>query len=331
MIRAVIEDISTNYLIEKNNELKDNRFAQRVKNSGQEALKNAVGDDNLKYQASIGAGNWAEIPWLGVFNAESTTSATSGVYVVYLFSADMQDLYLCQGQGVTRVKEEFGRQQLDELERRSDLIRARVPEHKINFKSDAIDLRGSTKLAKEYNSAVAYYKHYNLTKLPKIIDLENDLREMVRLYGLLILRGGTDNLESFNVKDDLNEDTNFTIEEQRRYVRHMKIERNASAARKAKSALGYICQGCGIGLENIYGETGKNYIEAHHLIPLHTLDEGKSVKMNVLEDFAVLCANCHKMVHRAQPMLSIEQLRQIPGVKMLRKAFENKFKRLDNA
>jgi putative restriction endonuclease len=28
-----------------------------------------------------------------------------------------------------------------------------------------------------------------------------------------------------------------------------------------------------------------------------------------LEDLALLCANCHRMIHRASPWLSVEELR----------------------
>ena len=326
MLKQVFEDIRDNYLNEKEAPLKGNAFADHVRSIGKQALEDAVADSNLKYKASIGAGNWAEVPWLGVFSPESTESATHGIYVVYLFSADMSALYLCQGQGVTRVKEEFGKQQIEELERRAQLIRSRVPEHKGIFQGGAIDLGGKTNLAKEYDSAVAYFKRYDLLRLPSDDLLRDDLREIVDLYKLLIARGGTENLESFGLADTAKTDENTdTIVEQRRYIRHKKIERNAKAAKAAKAELGFNCQGCGLNFKNIYGDAGDGYIEAHHLIPLHTLDEGASVRMNVKNDFAVLCSNCHTIVHRAQPMLSIPELRALPGVRMLRKAFATKY------
>lgn len=326
MLKQVFEDIHNNYLTEKEVLLKGNAFADRVRSIGKQALEDAVGDSNLKYKASVGAGNWAEVPWLGVFSPESTESATHGIYVVYLFSADMSSLYLCQGQGVTRVKEEFGRQQIEELQRRAELIRSRIQEYKDHFQSGAIDLGGKTNLAKEYDSAVAYFKKYDLSRLPSDDLLRDDLIKIVDLYKLLIARGGAENLESFGLAETANEDeVSNTIVEQRRYIRHKKIERNAKAAKAAKAELGFNCQGCGLNFKNIYGEAGDGYIEAHHLIPLHTLDEGASVRMNVKEDFAVLCSNCHKIVHRAQPMLSIPDLRALPGVRMLRKAFVKKY------
>ena len=54
---------------------------------------------------------------------------------------------------------------------------------------------------------------------------------------------------------------------------------------------------------------GEAYIEAHHLTPLSNLPEGKALKFNPKEDFRVLCANCHRMVHRKNPPYTIEELK----------------------
>ena len=54
---------------------------------------------------------------------------------------------------------------------------------------------------------------------------------------------------------------------------------------------------------------GQTYIEAHHLTPLSNLPEGKALKFNAKEDFRVLCANCHRMVHRKNPPYTIEELK----------------------
>jgi len=50
--------------------------------------------------------------------------------------------------------------------------------------------------------------------------------------------------------------------------------------------------------EECYGKIGKGFIEAHHLRSIATLEEGVAVTYDVAADFAVLCANCHRMIHR---------------------------------
>jgi MoxR-like ATPase len=64
--------------------------------------------DNYIIKGSIGMGIWAKIPWLAIMNKDITTTTQEGVYVVYLFSQDMERVYLTFNQGVTRsTKEEF--------------------------------------------------------------------------------------------------------------------------------------------------------------------------------------------------------------------------------
>lgn len=54
-------------------------------------------------------------------------------------------------------------------------------------------------------------------------------------------------------------------------------------------------EACGFEFEKTYGEIGKGYIECHHLIPLSNFKVNKETK---LEGLALLCSNCHRMIHR---------------------------------
>lgn len=55
---------------------------------------------------SVGKGNWATVPWIALMHRDITTSTQRGYYIVYLFSEDMQRLYLTIGQGVTETTKE---------------------------------------------------------------------------------------------------------------------------------------------------------------------------------------------------------------------------------
>jgi hypothetical protein len=58
------------------------------------------------------------------------------------------------------------------------------------------------------------------------------------------------------------------------------------------------CEICGFSFENTYPETlGKGFIEAHHKVPLSTID---SVVRTTLEDLLLVCSNCHRMIHRTK-------------------------------
>jgi hypothetical protein len=51
------------------------------------SVKDALGELGAGFlvEGSAGAGNWAAVPWLSVFDPAITTAATHGYYVVYLF------------------------------------------------------------------------------------------------------------------------------------------------------------------------------------------------------------------------------------------------------
>jgi hypothetical protein len=71
---------------------------------------------------------------------------------------------------------------------------------------------------------------------------------------------------------------------------------------------GTTCKICGFNFEKVYGNHGKNFIEVHHLIPISSLEEATSI--NYKTDMTVLCANCHRMIHKKKDnILSIEDLR----------------------
>lgn len=321
-IRELIRIVAENHLIEKRtkNIQKGNEYAKCVRQSNK--IFNDLLDNNYLSKCSVGEGNWADVPWFGIFDPEVAISAQSGPYIVYLFSTDMKRVYLSQGQGVTDIKREFGQRGLkNELLRRSSLIKSRVPEFKNKFKDNFINLNGNTILAKNYEPAVSYFMEYNIENLPENTILEENLLSIIELYSLLISRGGTDNSETVLTFDNIDKNIQEDIIETKKYIRHRRIERNSEAAKKAKQILGTRCQGCELSFDNIYGDIGSGFIEAHHKIPLSSLKEGMQTKLNPEQDFAVLCSNCHRMVHKTKPILTIEELRNLKGVKTLRKFY----------
>jgi len=88
-----------------------------------------------------------------------------------------------------------------------------------------------------------------------------------------------------------------------RYERK-KINREACIQLK-----GSRCVACGFDFAASYGTLGVGYIEVHHTKPVSSL--GPDCKINIATDLEPLCSNCHAMVHRQEPPISIEKLRQI--------------------
>ena len=65
------------------------------------------------------------------------------------------------------------------------------------------------------------------------------------------------------------------------------------------------CQICKFSFSNRYGEIGINFIEEHHVFPISTLKEETPMR---IEDLAMVCSNCHRMLHRKRPWLTIDEL-----------------------
>jgi predicted HNH restriction endonuclease len=77
-----------------------------------------------------------------------------------------------------------------------------------------------------------------------------------------------------------------------------------------------MCQICEFDFENIYGAIGRDFIEGHHTIPVSQMEDGHVTKP---EEIALLCANCHRMVHKKRPWLTMNKLNSLlkKGTKQL--------------
>lgn len=97
---------------------------------------------------------------------------------------------------------------------------------------------------------------------------------------------------------------------------HKVLERDAKvvAIRKASvlNATGKLaCEGCGFDFATTYGPRGYGFIEAHHTNPVHAMVEGD---VTTPEDLALLCSNCHRMIHKAKPWLTVAALKELVAV-----------------
>lgn len=95
--------------------------------------------------------------------------------------------------------------------------------------------------------------------------------------------------------------------------KHKSRERNQKLVVEAKE--GFLrnnetlhCEICGFDFEEKYGERGSGFIEAHHTVPVSEMKPGQKTQ---LEDIALVCSNCHRMLHRSRPWLRMEQLREL--------------------
>ncbi|MFI1936474.1 HNH endonuclease [Streptomyces purpureus] len=92
--------------------------------------------------------------------------------------------------------------------------------------------------------------------------------------------------------------------------RHQARERNKSLRKKKIASVlqrggPLACEACGFDFEQVYGDRGAGYIECHHVVPLHEAGEGRTK----LSNLALICANCHRMIHRRAPWPTPGELR----------------------
>lgn len=132
-------------------------------------------------------------------------------------------------------------------------------------------------------------------------------------YGnLAILCLGAQDFLGIDEKD-LSDDVLSTVEGRQVVVSHLRRERDPKIGMRLKQkrlgAVGVLaCEVCEFDFARAYGDHGFGYIEAHHNIPLRDLTEEMYVTE---EDFALVCANCHRMLHRGTPWPTIRELRSL--------------------
>lgn len=85
-------------------------------------------------------------------------------------------------------------------------------------------------------------------------------------------------------------------------------ERNPAARRECLAHHGYACAVCTFDFAKRYGEIGEGYAHVHHLRPVSEI--GEEYEIDPIHDLRPVCPNCHAMLHRARPPLSIEELRE---------------------
>lgn len=96
----------------------------------------------------------------------------------------------------------------------------------------------------------------------------------------------------------------------RTLIQHQRIERSRQLVdtkrkRVLKDKGCLACEVCGFDFEKCYGDLGREFCEVHHLRPLSEANAGKKT---TLGDLAVVCSNCHRMLHRSAKPLSIKAL-----------------------
>lgn len=276
-------------------------LGKRITGSWRDAALDVIDDPSYLIVGSPGKGNWARTVWLAVFDRMITETAQQGFYVVYLIPEDGGRVYLSLNQGTTEIHERVGGGRylgvLADTATRDVGLLAR--EDTAGLVTGPIDLGGTGTLTRGYEAGNIFAVEYDPSALPENDQLEDDLTRLVLLYQSLV--EGRDQVEADEESDPLGNRPTSGVEA-RRYSWHQRAERSRGLAKAAKKVHGTICQveACGKNLAAIYGELAEGYIEAHHLTSFASL-KGRPTELDPEQDFAVVCPDCHRMLHRRSP------------------------------
>ncbi len=95
--------------------------------------------------------------------------------------------------------------------------------------------------------------------------------------------------------------------------RHWTRERNSKIVKDKKRDFldrykDIFCEVCDFNYRKTYGERGDGYIECHHIKPLSELGAHTRPR---LDDLILICASCHRIIHRKKPWLEPQDVKTL--------------------
>ncbi|WP_281321905.1 HNH endonuclease [Flavobacterium aestivum] len=175
-------------------------------------------------------------------------------------------------------------------------------------------------ILKEFSINIEGLSLYELIDLNELKKIENslydgidskkrrDLRSAFQSYVRFVQYSNV-NIEGTILGEEEDEEESYTEGKKKVYI-SKKAERNIKLREKAINIHGTTCKVCTFNFGKTYGSWGEGFIEVHHLIPLG----GEDDKIRITDpkkNLIVLCANCHRMVHRKKGItLTVEELKQ---------------------
>lgn len=311
-MREELQNVVNDYQEAYGQEYTNHPLAKTIRNTIPELVDKIVRDsERYIIKGSAGAGNWTAIPWVAIFDSLITNTAQSGYYPVFLFKDNMEGFYLSLNQGVTEIKGKYKRDAKQVLKLKAEDYRAQLGVIPNNFNILEIKLKHlqSTKspLSSLYEAGNIIAKYYSSENIPSETQIQADILEILKIYEALSYN---EVLPTTQVEKENDEEKYKGFEELRKFRFHKRIERNIQLSKKVKLVQGYNCKACNINFEEKYGSIGKDFIEAHHLKPISKLTGGK-IELDVRTDFAVLCSNCHSMIHKLEDPSDLNLLKSL--------------------
>lgn len=275
-LKDLLEKVILEYPEASKDSFKGHSFANYFRNTIPKSIESSlVLPDVCSVKASAGNGAWAKVPWIAIFNKLVTETVTSGFYCVYLFRVDCSGVYLSLNQGIADKRNEYGLGvSRDMVRKQARFFRDTLGEAIKDF-SDPLDLKldfipketTTRRLGLAYEAGNIASKLYHRNAIPDDAALADDLEKLLKIYFTLFEKVSLEkNIQISGEKED------EWFEDLTKYRIHRVTERNQSLSKRVKQLQGYICKACDFDFEKRYGKIGKEFIEAHHTVPISSLN-----------------------------------------------------------
>ncbi|MFF4603512.1 MrcB family domain-containing protein [Streptomyces sp. NPDC001339] len=159
-------------------------------NPGQEVLK-AAGDRlatalpyGMKARGHGGKGGAAATPWIQIYESTTGGSGTDGLYLAYIFAADLKSVALTLQQGVTVFSNQLettGKKLRTHLTVRAQSLLAELPRELVADWSDQPEFKHTGWRARAYEASSVAARCYEIDQLPAEEDLCADLGNMATI------------------------------------------------------------------------------------------------------------------------------------------------------
>lgn len=122
------------------------------------------------------------------------------------------------------------------------------------------------------------------------------------------------NIDESSYIEDFTDEGFLEGKEREVFKKHLIRERSPAIINLAKSRAmeqGRIkCECCGFDFFDFYGAIGLNFIECHHKLPIAKGGE----RYTRPEDLALVCSNCHRMLHRKLGKEEYQTIESLKGI-----------------
>lgn len=138
----------------------------------------------------------------------------------------------------------------------------------------------------------------------------NNEDEVIELMGDWMINGFSLVFSLLTIEESITKN-DFTPQQEGnpKVVQSIKYERSRVNREICLAHKGYSCSVCGFNFLEYYGSIGTDYIEVHHTTPVSEMGDNYSIDID--RDLVPICSNCHSMIHRKTPSLTVDELKSI--------------------